>query len=440
ESLRLFEKGLEFVCHIKSEVPSLLRGDPGRLRQVLVNLIGNAAKFTKNGGVTVEVALAERTPDSTTIRIEVTDTGIGIPQDRIDRLFESFSQVDGSTTRKYGGTGLGLAISKRLVEMMGGEIGVSSREGAGSTFWFTVPLREQLAGKASEFEAHEALAGKRVLVVDRHPLVRFSISEILAAFGCHARSVETQGEALDVLREAHGACEPYHAVIVDSGTLESKGDELAARVKRDPCLKRTLLIRLTRGDQKPVDEACEAGWFASLLPKPVGRVRLHACLVKTFGAVPAEREDEAPGPDGGSARLSLAGGEAVRTLVVEDNRINQLLAKKLLETFGCRVEVVSNGIEALKILEAESFDVVLMDCMMPEMDGYMATRAIRNQNSRVRSHSVPIIAMTANAMSGDREKCLEAGMDDYISKPIDAELLREKLESWTRETVGCPGR
>ena len=440
EALRLFEKGLEFVCHIDREVPSLLRGDPGRLRQILVNLIGNAAKFTKAGGVTLEISLVERNSDGALIRGAVTDTGIGIPEDRIDRLFRSFSQVDGSTTRKYGGTGLGLTISKRLAEMMGGEIGVTSEEGTGSTFWFTVLLREQSAGQASGFRAHKGLAGKRILVSDAHSLVRSSIAEMLEMFGCRVTAEADLCETLDGLREAYSACKPFDAVILSCGTPDNDGEDLAARIKQDPCLKNTLLVRMTRGATKPEGAEHEAGWYAAHLAKPVGQAQLHTRLIEAFGVVPEERDGAARRTGGASAQLTMGEGEPIRTLVVEDNLVNQLLARKLLKTYGCRVAVVSNGIEALEILEAESFDVVLMDCMMPEMDGYTATREIRNPNSKVLNHSIPVIAMTANAMLGDREECLDAGMSDYISKPIDADLLREKLEHWTGSAGGVPVR
>jgi len=413
------QKGLEFLCLIEQDVPTRLRGDPCRLRQVLVNLTGNAVKFTRAGEVSIRVRL-DRSGDSVVVRFEVNDTGIGIPKDKIHLLFQPFSQADASTTRRYGGTGLGLSIVARLVEMMGGQVGVESRDGVGSRFWFTVRLARQKVQRPRAL----SLPGRRVLVVDDNAASRGMLLELLAFWQCRA---EQAGDAASALARLRAAGEnPLDAVLVD---LEVPGGPaLGAAIREDPRLARTaavLLAPLTRTSDME-------GWrrlgFAGRVTKPVKQGALGACLAEVFGYGPAPAGvDPRLRHDRGSDRPRSS---PCRLLLVEDNATNQEVALAILENLGYRADVVADGRSAVRALGQIAYDLVLMDCQLPEMDGYEDSRLIRQPATPVLNHEIPIVAMTAHAMAGDREKCLAAGMNDYVAKPIQPGLLAKAIEHW----------
>jgi len=423
------KKDMPFSCQIPPEVPCWLRGDPGRLRQILLNLGGNAVKFTEQGEVAIQVSLDEDTDTHATIRFTVRDTGIGIPQNRLNRLFKSFSQADGSTTRKYGGTGLGLVISKQLAEIMGGEIGVESKKGKGSTFWFTAVFEKQLERQVAPRVLPADILGKRILVVDDNATNREVISAYLGSWDSQCHVASGAQEALCMLRQAAETGDPFHLVIVDHMMPEMDGEALGRAIKADPTLKDTVLVMLTswgrRGDAARMKEI----GFSAYLTKPVKHSQLFDCLVTVLGEGSGRGKEDKKPPL--VTRHTLAEAKRrVRILLVEDNIVNQKLAVRLLEKMGYRSDAVGNGREAVEALEMVPYDVVLMDVQMPEMDGYEATRVIRDPQSKVRNHEVPIIAMTAHAMKGDRERCLEAGMDDYISKPIQPQKLLEVIQTF----------
>ncbi len=422
------EKELEFSCFIDPEVASLLRGDPGRLRQVLINLVNNAIKFTKKGEVAVNVSMESETNSHSTLRFSVRDTGIGIPADRMNILFQSFSQADASTTRQYGGTGLGLAISKQIVELLGGQIGVESEEGKGSTFWFTVVLEKQPPDRQRKSIIPGNLKNMHVLIVDDNSTNRHVFSRYLAHLHCRAEEAESAKEAMKMLHDAAGGEDAFKVVLLDFNIPEIDGKTLGREIKTDPILKDTILVMLTSVGERGDAECLEKLGFAAYLIKPVKQAQLLECLQIVTG--------KAEGVDKNTPRhiitrfsISEHHKRCIRILVAEDNDINQKIILRILEKkFGYYADIVSNGKEALKSLKEYDYDLVLMDCQMPEMDGYEASHAIRNVNSGVQNHNIPIIAMTANAMKGDREKCIASGMNDYVTKPIDIEVLADSIQ------------
>jgi PAS domain S-box-containing protein len=423
------EKGLEYVTIFSPDVPSLLCGDPGRLRQILINLVGNATKFTEKGEVVVKAALEDENTTHATVRFSVTDTGIGIPQDRMDRLFKSFSQVDSSTTRKFGGTGLGLTISKQLAELMGGRIGVESEKGKGSTFWFTAVFGKQSEGKEKRTVVPDDIRGKRILIVDDNATNRFLLREQLKSWECRYEEASSGEQALEELSHALSDKDPFEIAIIDMHMPEMDGETLGQKIKQDPDLKSTTLIMMTslgrRGDAKRLEEI----GFAAYLTKPVKQSKLYDCLATVSGM---QKEVAKERPVEIVTRHSLSEDQKRRVciLLAEDNVVNQKVALLVLEKLGYSADAVANGKEAIKALEMIPYDIVLMDCQMPEMDGYEATGEIRNPNSEVLDHKVPVVALTANAMQSDREKCLKAGMDDFLSKPFKPQELSDMLEKW----------
>jgi PAS domain S-box-containing protein len=427
-------KGLELTCLINPDVPFRLRGDPGRLRQILVNLIGNAVKFTQTGEVAIKVSIKTDDRESVTLFVTVTDTGIGIPEDRKKSLFSPFVQVDGSTTRKYGGTGLGLAISKNLVGMMGGDIGVDSREGKGSTFWFSVVFKKQPVEEAPAPESWAELDGIRILIVDFHQTSSELLNTLLRSWGCRCDNAIDGPSALAKLREASARLDPFQIALVDMGLPGMDGEDLGCRIKADPELKNTLLIMITvlgiRGDGARLRRL----GFSGYLSKPIRQSHLQTCLALALGR--AEQKGN-PSEEGLITRHTVAEAQKtkIRILLAEDNITNQMVALGLLKKLGYHADAVANGLEVLKALEEISYDAVLMDCQMPEMDGYEATRKIRKPDSRVLNPQIPIIAMTAHALKGDREKCLGVGMNDYLSKPINPIDLAKTLEHWLVESI-----
>ena len=413
-SLRANDKGLELLYEEGPDVPEHLVGDPGRLRQVLVNLMGNAVKFTGSGEVGVQVSLVERTEDRAVLRFSVSDTGIGIPDEARDRIFDAFSQADGSTTRRYGGTGLGLAISTQIAALMGGELSLDSEVGKGSTFHFTAEFG--LAEDADVVPVTPAtlarLQGVRVLVVDDNATNRRILVELARRWGMSPSMAEYGPRAMEMARRAVAEGDPYQLVLSDVHMPEMDGFELAAHFTEDPDLGRPLVMLLTSaarpGDGNRVRELGLAGYILKpILPGELRDGIREALGSRRSGAVaPMIEETEAA-----EARVGL------HILLAEDNKVNQILAVALLAKKGHQVDIAVNGIEAVEMVEAGAYDLVLMDVQMPEMDGLEATRAIRASEEGTERH-IPIIAMTARAMKGDRERCLDAGMDDYVSKPI----------------------
>jgi two-component system, sensor histidine kinase and response regulator len=428
-AMHAHEKGLEFAYHVHPDIPSLLQGDPGRLRQVFMNLTGNAIKFTSHGEIVVRAFLEEETKTHIKIRFTVKDSGIGISPADCKRLFSSFNQVDASTTRKYGGTGLGLAISKKLAHLMGGEIGVDSEIGQGSTFWFSAVFNKQLNVVEKKFFLPESIRGKRILIVDDNQTNLEILEGYLKNWGCSCDTAKSGEMALSLLTAVAKVGAPFDLIISDLRMPEMDGAELGRRIKNDPALKDTIMIMLTsqglRGDATMMKKI----GYAAYLTKPIRRSQLFDCLAMTFGTQ-TNKPKGAQHPIITRHTLTEAQKSKIRILLAEDNLINQKLALRLLEKFGYRAEAVANGREAVKALETTSYDLVLMDVQMPEMDGFEATRTIRNPNSKVRNHEIPIIAMTAHAMKGDRTRCLKEGMDDYVSKPIQPQQFLDTIERY----------
>jgi signal transduction histidine kinase/CheY-like chemotaxis protein len=424
-------KGLELAALVHSDVPAQLRGDPGRLRQVLTNLVSNAVKFTEQGEVVVRATKEDETDSHVRIRFAVTDTGIGISEAAQARLFQAFAQADGSTTRKYGGTGLGLAISKQLVELMGGEIGVESVPGKGSTFWFTARFRKQSHAAKAVAVPHAKIEGLRVLIVDDNATSRRILIHQTASWKMIPSESEDGNRALELLRAAAQHV-PYDIVLMDMHMPGMAGFELARTIKADPSIAAVPLVLMPSFGQRGDAQVAREIGIAAYLPKPVRQSQLFNCLVTVLdrsGVV--STQSNAPTPTKLVTRHTLKEHETVARkliLVAEDHIVNQKLAARQLEKLGYRADVVANGLEAVEALTRIPYDLVLMDCQMPEMGGYEATAAIRRREGQ--SKHTPIIAMTASTMEGDRERCLAAGMDDYISKPVDPEELRAKLAHW----------
>jgi signal transduction histidine kinase/DNA-binding response OmpR family regulator len=437
-AFRAAEKGLEIVVRHAPDTPRRVIGDPGRIRQILVNLVGNAVKFTERGHVLVQAVCVERTGQRALVRISVEDTGIGISPDKLGMLFRSFTQADASTTRKYGGTGLGLAISKRLVELMGGTISVTSRQGEGSVFVFDLPLPLDLAGEARP-DFHQALRGARVLIVDDLPLNRRVLAEQLAASEIRHAAVASAGEALAALGEARDRGDPFNVAILDYRMPDMSGEELGRLMQADPNWRSVTLVMLTSVDERDLPLRLEQVGFSAFLVKPVRAALLLDALAAARGAEGASRglgiitkRTLAASRNNADADPSAEIERPRRyVMLAEDNAINRKLGVRLLEKFGCQVDVAANGVEAVELCSRNLYDVVFMDCQMPEMDGLEATGEIRRRQALTGAHT-PIVALTANAMQGDREACMKAGMDDFLSKPLHVESLRRALEHWSK--------
>jgi PAS domain S-box-containing protein len=416
-------KNLELAGFVLADVPTQLRGDPGRLRQIFVNLVSNAVKFTEYGEVVVSVSSVSESEKHVELRFEVRDTGIGIDPAIQPKLFQVFSQADSSTTRKYGGTGLGLAISKQLVELMGGQIGFTSEAGHGSTFWFTAGFDKQAPG-AKTAAAKPDQINLHVMIVDDNQTNRRILEELLQGWGMRSCAANGAQEALEKLQDS--AHNPVDAVLVDMHMPGMNGITLAHVIKSDPAIAKTRVILLTSlGKLMDDDKLAEMGVDACLV-KPVKRARLYECLTglsKGKGA-PAAPASEAPAP---KPPIVLA-DQPLRILLAEDNLINQRVAVAQLKKLGYLPDVVNNGVEAVEMSGRKPYDVILMDCQMPQMDGYEATEQIRLREKAEGREPVYIIAMTANAMQGDREKCLAAQMSDYLSKPVKDTELKKALE------------
>ncbi len=436
-ALRADEKGLELLCEVAPEVPEVVRGDASRLRQVVVNLVGNAIKFTDEGEVALKAQVEAEDGEDRILHFTVSDTGIGIPPEKQKVIFDPFTQADNSTTRKYGGSGLGLTISTRLVRMMGGEIWVESNAGGGSLFHFTVRLRvaDAKAIEVGTIAPPEMLRGVKVLVVDDNRTNRRILEGMLKRWEMKSRLVEDGEEALAQLSAAREAGEPYGLILTDMHMPKMDGFALVERIRQRPELSTATIMMLTSAGHRGDAARCQELGIAAYLLKPIRQSELREAIARVLGA----REQEGAIPL--ITRFSLQDARdptsVLRVLLAEDNPVNQLLASRLLEKRGHRVVVTANGREALAALEKESYDLVLMDIQMPEMDGLEATAAIREKEKGSGIHQ-PVIALTAHAMKGDRERCLAGGMDGYLTKPIRLQELDELLEAYVARRLGAP--
>ena len=426
---RAQEKGLEIACLIHPDLTSDLRGDPGRVRQILVNLVGNAIKFTHNGEIIIEAESLEETDSHVLVRFAVQDTGIGIAYDRQSAIFDRFTQADGSTTRKYGGTGLGLTICKQLVEAMGGRIGLESTPGVGSSFWFEINLPKQSTKKRSTGPLGTGPANlleARVLIIDDNQINRVVLKKNVEALGSRVDAVTSGAKGLEILRNAHRAGDPYHIVLLDMQMPGMDGEQTARAIKSDPAVKDVKIIILTSMGQRGDAVRLEALGCSGYLLKPVKQQLLFDAIIAVLG-----HQDQKSTSLVTRHSVAEHKKQGLRVLLAEDNPINQKLAVVLLQKAGYSVDAVENGAQALERVQTNPYSVVLMDVQMPEMDGLEATRKIRELEEATGQH-IPIIAMTAHAMQGDRERCLEAGMDDYVSKPLEPKVLFNVLDRWTQ--------
>ena len=415
--------GRERAVDVDAAVPDLLAGDPGRLRQILTNLVGNGVKFTSEGEVVARVELAEDRGEGVLLRFEVSDTGIGIEADALGSLFDPFTQADGSTTRRFGGTGLGLSITRRLVSLMGGNLGVESSAGEGSTFWFEIPLARQPRGARPAAELVADLRGARVLVVDDNTTNRTILRRQLSGWGMRPDCAASGPEALAAFRAASAAGHPYDLAVVDYHMPGMDGLDLIAAIRQEPeggILPAVVLSSLGERGEDPNASVAKVSAFVT---KPVRSRQLRDCLARALVGEP-RIPAKAPGGPSGTPPVALG----VRVLVAEDNAVNQKVATRLLSRLGCQADVVADGAEAVEAVGRVPYDVVLMDCQMPEMDGYTAAREIRRQENG--GPRIPIIALTASALAGDRERALDSGMDDYVPKPVKLEVLGEVLSRW----------
>lgn len=423
-------KGLRLTLSIDPSVRLPVRGDPVRLRQVLSNLVSNAVKFTERGGVTVNVRRMGETNAQHQLRFEVTDTGIGIDMATQEKLFSAFTQADASTTRLYGGTGLGLAICRRIVSLMGGRIGVDSEPGKGSTFWFEIPLLKAQGDMPSR---QEDLHGGRVLLITTEPRLRMRLTMLLPNWGLRVTTVENTQDALERLRQAHGQGEPwsYSVVLADMGSIRSTALALARNMQRANQYGNARLVYLGSEDVSGLDLPPTV----TLLSRNVEDADLRAAL--SASGVSWAQHDQHPGP---ATTTTPAADRKPRVLLVEDNPVNLMVAQRLLQVLGADCETAGNGQAAVDRLEADDgFHLVLMDCQMPVLDGYAATRRWREiEQARGASRRLPIVAMTANAMAGDRQKCLDAGMDDYLAKPVTRAELEATIARWKDASVPVP--
>jgi signal transduction histidine kinase/DNA-binding response OmpR family regulator len=429
-ALRAHQKGLELIVDIDSSVPAAVKADPGRLRQVLVNLLGNAIKFTDKGEVVLRVTTEKPTSDrSVVLHVSVADTGIGIPLDRQQSIFEAFTQADGSVTRKYGGSGLGLTISSRIVHLMGGRLWLASEPGKGSTFHFTAAVAPAKALPATAPLPMVLLSDRKVLIVDDNATNRRLLEDMLLGWRMAATSAASVSEALAAVRAAKESGRPFELVLADVQMPSADGFTMAEAIASDPFLSGPRIVMLTSAGQPGDAARCRELGVAGYLTKPINRSELRDALVQALSVEPAK-----------ASRPPLVTRHSLREarpsrhiLLVEDNSVNQLVARRLLEKSGHTVTVANNGREALAILEAASFDgfaCVLMDVQMPEMGGFEATAIIREREHQTPGVHLPIIAMTAHTMKGDAERCIEAGMDAYVSKPIQPEALFDVIQPY----------
>jgi signal transduction histidine kinase/CheY-like chemotaxis protein len=422
-ALRAHQKGLELTCMIEPDVPDAVVGDPGRMRQVLVNLLGNSLKFTEKGEVTLGVEAESVKAEAVSLHFRVKDTGVGIPVEKQGRIFEAFTQVDGTTARHFGGTGLGLTICRQLVQLMGGRIWVESTPGQGSTFHFTASFGVAKVARPPWPAEKAQLQGVRALVVDDNLTNRRVLERMLIGWGMQPALAENGRDALEFLAQAERAGRPFGLALIDANMPEMDGFQLIEEIRKSPQRSGTAMMMLTSGGARGDAERCRELGVTGYLTKPVGQAELLDAVLRVAGC------------GGSTEKAALATrrplpeeGLPLRILLAEDNLVNQKLASRLMEKHGHNVTIAGNGSLALKQLENLSFDLVLMDVQMPEIDGLEATRAIRKKEIVTGTH-LPIIAMTAHAMQGDKERCLQAGMDGYLSKPLNIKELLKVIRS-----------
>ncbi len=435
-AIRAHDKGLEFVCTLDPKVPVYLKSDPGRLKQILINLSGNAIKFTSKGEVVIQISLESETEKDAMLKFSVKDTGVGIPEDKLGILFASFTQIDASTTRKYGGTGLGLALSKQLVDLMGGEIGVNSKANMGSEFWFLLSFPKSDLSQTdlrNKKIPTADISGTSILIVDDNKTFRKILSSQLQYWGAKTVAVEDAKSALKELNKALDNFQPFQAIIVDMHMPVMNGEELAFKIKSDIRLKHTKLIFMTSLGKKGDAKKMEKAGFQAYLTKPIRRKDLlNSLKVVLFNQDTLNKKTEKKKI---VTRHSVREMEKnnVKILIADDNKTNQLVAKMMLKKMGFTADLVESGIEAVEAVKKTNYDLVFMDVQMPQMDGFSATRQIRKME--IENHTdtkLPIIAMTANVMGKDKEDCLKAGMDDYLSKPIIPDNIGKMLDKWLK--------
>lgn len=427
-AIRADEKGLELLCELSADVPEMVKGDPNRLRQVIVNLVGNAIKFTHQGEVALKVSLEDSQPEECVLRFLVSDTGIGIPEDKQRLIFDPFAQADTSTTRKYGGTGLGLTISARLVQMMGGKMWLESEPGKGSRFYFTAKVEtSEQKPEVGEIAHPEILRGVKALIVDDNQTNQRILKGMLNRWEMQSTPVNGGEEALLELFKAFDAGAPYRLVLTDMHMPHMDGFDLVERIRQRPEISAATIMMLTSAGHRGDAERCRALGISAYLLKPIRQTELREAIARVLGA--EQRSGAIPLITRYSLHDARHPSEVLHVLVAEDNLVNQRLATRLLEKRGHRVAVAANGVQALEMLQAQPFDLVFMDVQMPEMDGLEATSTIRRGEKSTGKHQL-IIALTAHALKGDQERCLAAGMDGYLSKPIRSQELDVILEKY----------
>lgn len=435
-ALNAHAKNIEILTHIAPDVPKWIIGDPGRIRQILTNFISNAIKFTHEGHVLIEVSGANLNDTTADLTFTVSDTGIGFAEEKIDSLFKRFTQAESSISLEYGGTGLGLAITHQLVNLMNGTISVQSKIGKGSSFSFTIPVRIEAAAP-QPIDLHRSLQSLHVLVVDHNPLFVGILKEQLEYMGVNCNTAMTADATMAALRKAHDKKRPYDIAIIGSKVPPMGGEMLGELIKSTPELADIIMVLVTTsGNRGDATRAVKSG-FSGYLLAPIRPSQLSESLAAIWsanehgidtGLMTRHKVMEYKAIDQENRFMSMSPLSA-KILLAEDNEINQLLAKRIFEKMGCMIDIASNGEDALMLYKKGNYDAIFMDCMMPVMDGFLATRAIRILEKTTENH-IPIIAMTANVMKGDRDDCLAAGMDDYISKPIRPETMYELLHKW----------
>ncbi|MBC2713885.1 MAG: response regulator [Desulfobacteraceae bacterium] len=429
-SIKAYEKGLDFACIVNHKLPFYVKGDPGRLRQVMLNLAGNAIKFTDKGEVTIHADLKKTSATHVTVEFSVTDTGLGIAESKLDRLFKSFSQLEDSTNWNHGGTGLGLVISKSIAELMGGSIGVVTKEGHGSKFWITTVFEKNLSRSDIQSEVPGYLRSKRILIVEDNETHRQLISELLKTLKLPFDEAITENETIEKLDAAHNRGNPFSIIIIDYHLQGNCGKHLGRKIKSHADFKDIDIIMLAEKGARNNGETLHKNEFSAYLTKPLKHDQLYNCLTE-LSQSPSNAFKKPKSPIITNHSIIETMKQNISILLVEDNRVNQMVTQKILTKNGYPVDIANNGIEAISALEKNSYDIVLMDILMPQMGGYEATRQIRSPESNVIDHDLPIIALTASALAEDEEKCLSAGMNDYIAKPVKPQELIDKVKKWS---------